>query len=91
MTDGDIWRYIHLLESIGDHVNLAEGPPIVLKDPNDDPIVYTALVAHADILCTVDKHFYEPNVLSFCARYKIRLMTDIELLHFLRRFEVPPS
>jgi len=91
MTDGDIWRYIHLLESIGDLVNLAEGPPIVLKDPNDDPIVYTALVAHADILCTVDKHFYEPNVLSFCARYKIRLMTDIELLHFLRRFEVPPS
>ena len=86
MTDGDIWRYLRLLESIGDTVDLMEGPPIVLKDPNDDPVIYTALSGNADILCTVDKHFYEPNVLSFCARYRIRIMTDVELLQFLRKF-----
>ena len=86
MSDGDIWRYVHLLESIADTVDLAEGPPIVLKDSNDDPIVYTALAGHADILCTVDKHFYEPNVLSFCVRHRIRIMTDVELLQFLRGF-----
>ncbi len=74
MTDGDIWRHLRLLESIGDVVDHAEGPPIVLKDPNDDPIVYTALAGHADILR-----------LSFCARYKIRIMTDVELLDFLRQ------
>jgi uncharacterized protein len=85
LRDGDIWEYVHLLESIADIVDPAEGPPIVLKDPNDDPVVYTALAGQADILCTVDKHFYEPNVLAFCARHGIRLMSDIELLHFLRK------
>ncbi len=84
LTDADIWRYLRLLESIADIVDPAEGPSVVLKDPNDDPIIYTALAGQADILCTVDKHFYEPNVLSFCSRNAIRLMTDVELLHFLR-------
>jgi hypothetical protein len=37
------------------------------------------------VLCTVDKHFYEPNVLAFCARHGIQLMTDVELLRFLRK------
>lgn len=90
LSDADIWRYFRLLESISDVVDAVEGPPVVLKDPDDDPVVYMALAGHADILCTVDKHFYEPNVLSFCARYKIRLMTDVELLHFLRSF-IPGS
>lgn len=85
LTDDEIWRYLRLLESIADIVDPAEGPPIVLKDPNDDSVVYTALAGQADILCTVDKHFYEPNVLAFCARHGIRLMADIELLHFLRK------
>src|SRR6266851_514956 len=85
LRDGDIWDYVHLLESISDIVEPAEGPPIVLKDPNDDPVIYTALAGQADVLCTVDKHFYEPNVLAFCSRNGIQLMTDIELLHALQR------
>jgi predicted nucleic acid-binding protein len=63
----------------------AEGPPLVLKDPNDDPVVYTALAGGADVLCTVDRQFCEPNVLSFCARYDIQVMTVVELLQALRR------
>ena len=85
LRDGDIWKYVHLLESIADIVDPAEGPAIVLKDPNDDPVVYTALAGQADVLCTVDKHFYEPSVLGFCARHGIRIMSDIDLLHFLRK------
>ena len=63
----------------------AEGPPVVLKDPNDDPVVYTAVAGGADVICTVDRHFYQPNVLAFCSRHGIQLMTDIELLHALRQ------
>jgi putative PIN family toxin of toxin-antitoxin system len=85
LTDADIWRYLRLLESIADVVDPVEGPPVVLKDPNDDPVVYTAVAGQADILCTVDKHFYEQSVLSFCSRNGIRLMGDVELLHFLRK------
>ena len=32
LSDGDIWEYVRLLESIYDIVEPAEGPPVVLKD-----------------------------------------------------------
>ena len=85
LTNGDIWEHVRFLESISEIVEPAEGPPIVLKDPKDDPVVYTALAGQVDVLCSVDKHFYEPNVLAFCSRHRIQLMTDVELLHVLRR------
>ena len=91
LTDGDIWEHVRFLESISEIVEPAEGPPIVLKDPNDDPVVYTALAGQADVLCTVDKHFYEPNVVAFCSRNGIQLITDVELLHALRRATVGGS
>ena len=43
MGDAEIRQYLNLLELIADVVEPAEGPPIVLKDARDDPIVYTAL------------------------------------------------
>lgn len=87
MSDAEIREYLALLECIGDLVEVAEGAPVVLRDPDDDPIIYTALVGRADILCTVDNHFYDPNVLTFCSRYRIRLMSDLELLHLLRALQ----
>jgi putative PIN family toxin of toxin-antitoxin system len=84
LSDHDIAEHVRYLEFIGDIVAPAEGPPVILKDPDDDPIVYTAVAGQADIICTVDRHFYEPNVLAFCARQRILLMTDVELLHALR-------
>ncbi len=61
-----------------------------LKDANDDPVVYTAVSGQADVLCTVDKHFYEPDVFAFCSRQGIQLMTDVKLLHLLRQL-IPGS
>jgi putative PIN family toxin of toxin-antitoxin system len=85
LTDADIQEHIEYLESLGEIVAPAEGPPIVLKCPDDDPVVYTALAGAADVICTVDRHFYEPNVLEFCSRYGIRIMDDVELLRILRQ------
>ena len=85
LTSADISEHVRFLESISEIVEPAKGPPIVLRDPKDDPVVYTALAGQVDVLCTVDKHFFEPNVLAFCSRHRIQLMTDIELLHVLRR------
>jgi putative PIN family toxin of toxin-antitoxin system len=85
LSDHQIAAYVAFLASIADTVETTDGPPIVLRDPNDDPIVYTAWAGQADILCTIDRHFYDPNVLSFCARHRIRVMSDIELLHLLQR------
>ena len=60
LSEGDIWKYLRDLESYSDVVEPAEGSTIVLADPNADPVVYTALAGQADVLCTVDNHFYEP-------------------------------
>jgi hypothetical protein len=56
------------------------GMPVVLNDPNDDPVIYTAVGAGAEVLCVRDRHFYASNVIAFCQRYKVGIMDDIQLL-----------
>ncbi len=84
LTDEDIQEHIDNIITKSDVVIPAEGRPIVLDDPNDDPIVYTAIAGQADVICTIDKHFFDPAVLHFCARHHIRVMSDIDLLAALR-------
>jgi putative PIN family toxin of toxin-antitoxin system len=85
LDDVAIRQHIQYLESFAELVTPAEGPPIVLKDPDDDPVIYTAIAGGADVICTVDQHFYDPSVLGFCSRHGIQLMTDLELLNALRQ------
>jgi len=40
------------------------GAPAVTADPGDDPVFETAVVGRADVLCTLDRHLRDPNVLS---------------------------
>jgi predicted nucleic acid-binding protein len=54
--------------------------PIVLGDPNDDPVLYTALAGQADVLCTLDNAFYAPEVIEICRKQGISVMNDVELL-----------
>jgi len=85
LSDADIRQHLEYLQSFAEIVTPAEGPPVVLKDPDDDPVIYTALAGAADVICTVDGHFYEPGVIAFCNRYGIRIMNDVELLYILRQ------
>ena len=84
LSESEIRQHIEYLQSFGELVTPAEGPPVVLKDPNDDPVVYTAIAGAADVICTVDRHFYEPNVLEFCYRQGIQVLSDLDLLRALR-------
>jgi hypothetical protein len=59
----------------------------VLSDPNDDPVLYIAVAAGADVLCVKDRDFYAPNVVAFCQQQDIELMDDIALLHLLLKQE----
>ena len=67
-------------------VNLPPGVPaaVVPKDPDDDPIIATAVAGQAEIICTRDRHFWHPDVQQYCAAHGIRIMTDIELLQLLQ-------
>jgi predicted nucleic acid-binding protein len=55
--------------------------PLVLSDPADDPVLYTASDGAVDVLCTRNlRHFEAPSVRSFCEARGIRVMTDIDAL-----------
>ncbi len=74
-------------ESLADAADLV-GPvidrPVVVSDPADDSVLYTAVDGKADILCTRNiRHFASPEVRSFCAERGIRVMTDLEALRHL--------
>jgi putative PIN family toxin of toxin-antitoxin system len=84
-------RYRVTVEEAGRFVaNLAEASHLVepvirerliLSDPEDDAVLYTAAEGKADVLCTRNvRHFESPEVRRFCAERGIRMMTDLELL-----------
>ena len=79
--------YLQILASLSEVVAPLSGSPISLKDVDDDPIVYTAVTGRADVLCTLDAHFHEDSVQSFCAQQGIKIMDDVELLRLIRRQE----
>jgi putative PIN family toxin of toxin-antitoxin system len=84
----DIERYTSDLEAVSTIVHPVVIEPVVLTDPDDDPVLYTALDGYAEVLCTLNTDFYRPNVLEFSERNGIRILTDVELLNELRS---PPS
>jgi predicted nucleic acid-binding protein len=80
----DIFEHIELLRTRSDLVDPVVHIPVVLADPNDDPVVYTAVAGGADVLCAMDRDFYTPQVISFCRERGIEVMNDVELLKKLR-------
>jgi len=47
--------------------------PIVVADPNDDPVLYTAADGKADVLCTLNnRQFTSPQVQPFGAERSVR-------------------
>jgi putative PIN family toxin of toxin-antitoxin system len=83
LTGDEIHNHVEFLRSIARIVEPQLGWPIVLSDPNDDPVVYTAVAAGANVLCAKDRHFYEPAVVAFCRREGIQVMDDLSLLELL--------
>jgi putative PIN family toxin of toxin-antitoxin system len=73
--------------NLADAANMVEPlivSPVVLSDPSDDSVLYTAADGKADILCTCNvRHFSAANVQEFCAVRGIRVMTDLDVLRNL--------
>jgi putative PIN family toxin of toxin-antitoxin system len=57
LTSGAIDQYLAFLAAAGALVELPEVSPAVVSDPDDDPILQTAVVGGADVLCTRDEDF----------------------------------
>jgi hypothetical protein len=84
ITADEIHEHLSHLRRIARVVEPEIGRPVVLSGPKDDPVVYTAVAAGADVLCVRDRDFYVRNVITFCRRYGVEIMDEIRLLSMLR-------
>jgi putative PIN family toxin of toxin-antitoxin system len=62
-------------------------PRVVPGDPDDDFVVATAVTGRAEVICTLDRHLYQPEVREYCREWMIEIMGDAELLARLREME----
>ncbi|MEK7406255.1 MAG: PIN domain-containing protein [Acidobacteriota bacterium] len=79
----EIQEHIDALIRVAQIVDPIVREPVVLKDPKDDPVIHTAVDGGAEVLCTLDRDFFEPAVLEFCRKHGISVMSDVELLRLL--------
>ena len=84
LTDNDIGEYVRNLQLNALLIDVAD-PLSVAGDPDDDPIIATAIAGNAEVLCTLDRHFYRDDVRSYCAGRGVAVMSDVELLERLRK------
>ena len=79
----DIDEHIQWLRDRADLVTPVVYKPVVLADPNDDPVVYTAVAGGSDVLCALDRDFYAAEVVAFCRDRGIEVMNDVDLVRKL--------
>ena len=84
LSQQDIQEHIELLENLSELVHPIIEHPVVLKDPSDDAVVYTAVTGNADVLCTLDRDFSDPDIKEFCGKRGVSVLNDVELLRRLR-------
>jgi predicted nucleic acid-binding protein len=65
--------------------------PVVSADPDDDPVLATASLGQAEVLCTRDHHLHSAAVKEYCSNHGIQILTDIEVLQILRAAASPPA
>ena len=83
LTEQEIDEHVDFLRWRSEFVDVVIGRPVVLSDPDDDPVVYTAVDGKADVICTLDRDFFQPNVIAFCQEHGIAVTTDVALLRLL--------
>jgi putative PIN family toxin of toxin-antitoxin system len=84
LADAVIETYLSLLETAAFMIDLPTQAPAVLSDPDDDPILQTAILGQADILCTRDGAFSRGLVVEICRAQGIDVLDDVALARKLR-------
>jgi putative PIN family toxin of toxin-antitoxin system len=80
---GDVERFLNLLIEAGELVFPMVDTPAPVSDPNDIAILHTAAGGKAEVICTLDRHLFQPEVIAWCHDFGIRVERDIELLQRL--------
>jgi putative PIN family toxin of toxin-antitoxin system len=86
LSDAKIDEVVMAIQSRAEFVTLPDSAttPTVSADRDDDFIIATAVLSHADVLCTLDKHLHSREVIDYCRANRISVQTDTALLMLLR-------
>jgi putative PIN family toxin of toxin-antitoxin system len=91
LSEEDIEKYVIFLAAAGTVVDLPMEFAAIVSDPDDDPILQTAIAGKADVLCTLDEDFRHEAVQEVCAAHGIRILDDVALLRELRVHDPLPG
>ena len=84
LSEEEIQEYLSTLADAGFLVGMPSHIPAIVSDPDDDPILQTAIAGHADVLCSRDHAFRAARVEQICAAHGIRVLDDVSLMRELR-------
>jgi|SRR6185312_1571346 len=86
LSDEEITEYLNYLRTPGPAELIFPGPAprVVPSDSDDDSVVHTAVVGRANCLCTLNRHFFHPDVLEYCGQRGVVVINDVDLLDCLR-------
>jgi putative PIN family toxin of toxin-antitoxin system len=86
LTGEEVAQYLGYLRTkeVSEIVFPGPAPRVVPSDPDDDPVVQTAVAGHADAICTLNRHFFHPDVIAYCQQRGVLIANDVDLLAFLR-------
>ena len=76
----DVERFLNLLIDAGELVFPDSRDPAPISDPDDVAILHAAVAGRADVICTLDRHFFQPEVIAWCRKSGIRTESDVNLL-----------
>ena len=83
LADADIDALVDSVRRAAEVVELDVIPEIVPHDSDDDSVVATAVFGEADVLCTLDRHLFAMDVVTYLGANGIQVMRDTELLRQL--------
>jgi putative PIN family toxin of toxin-antitoxin system len=84
LTEQEITQFITFLAASTEMVEVDETTTPPIRDPKDVHILQTAIGGKADYLCTLDEHFFEPPVVTFCSKRGVTVISDLDLLRVVR-------
>jgi len=86
LTDEDVAEYLSYIRAreVSEIIFPGPAPRIVPSDADDDPVVHTAVVGRAEILCTLNRDFYHASVLEYCKERGVLVGRDVAILDLLR-------
>src|SRR6266700_2697088 len=85
-ASGPARELLEIVATSANHKMIFPGPAprVVLSDPDDDPVVHTAVIGQAHALCTLTRHFYNPAVRDYCRDRGVLIASDVDILNLLR-------